>query len=510
MMRLKAFIGSLLLVVLLPGCQREPDVAPELANGPSLNIAIDFPSTTSQSKSPELPASALENKIHNLKVWVFRSDNHSYVGYKELSSESDFPVGGGVRRYSMNVGWAFVNEHPDVDVFVLANDASVGCSSLSQETSYDTLVSTSFGYTDDTHDDFGITTPVKPEHIAAEGLPMSGMSTHMTVQGTSPQLSVDAVAIRRAVSRMRLVFCKTHTEGEEQDVVSVDGITFYKGQFSLREYLFTESRCAVVKTATPESANYVDSPLVLSGPTGTLGEHEVPENFVYVNQDPADYQQLLDDAVAAGQVSDLGYLYLRETDQRLQGRIDYTVNGKSRFREFFMSSSGDFARNHTWTLFAYFMSGRNLQFSLVASPWDKSDYAVDFSDQAVTVNAKFTVDDTTAEITDGTEYKEVKLIPGVAAKCHLYITTPVGGTLMIYPKGAATLFVVSPEQATIDPDYEGGRIDIEIRNNPNIEINIDDLPESETSITLSFLVEINGREINIDSEAIDTKYRFHL
>ena len=503
-MRYGRIIGLLLLLaVLLPACRRQ-DPDPVAGQEPSLTIGIDFP-RTGQSKAGELQASNEENKINSLQLWVFRSSGHELVGYLDIPA-ADVPAGGGVKWYTLQgegVTWEFVNAHPNVDIFVLANAASIGVQ-LDGNSGYNSVSSAAFGK-DDTHDYFGITSFVK--EVGSDGLPMSGKAVNRELYGSAPELKVDAVQICRAVSRLRMVFCKTKTEGEQEDV-RVTGITFYESMFPLKEYVFTTEKSAVVKDKTPLADNYLGA-FTLQGPA-TLQEHEVPESLMYVNQTPEDYQALLNEAVEAGKLTNMGYYYLRESDQRIIGRIDYTVGGKPRFREFAMSAAGDFARNHTWTLFAYFMSGRNIQLSLVVQPWDRSDYKVDFSDQAVNVTSKFVVDDNSAEVTPGSEYQEVKLIPGTPAKGHLYITTPVGGTLMIYPKGAASLFIVSPEQATIDPETHSGRIDIEIRNNPGIDIDIDDLPESETSITLSFSVEINGREINVDSEVIDNKYRFHL
>jgi hypothetical protein len=108
-------------------------------------------------------------------------------------------------------------------------------------------------------------------------------------------------------------------------------------------------------------------------------------------------------------------------------------------------------------------------------------------------------------------YIDVKLIPGTPAKGTLSIITPVGGTLMIKPEGAASLFSVT-QQATIAPDKHGGEITIEITNNPKSDIDISELPVSETTLTLSFSVSVLGREVNINSEAVDGdyKYRFHL
>lgn len=496
------------LAVLLPGCRRDP--YPDDESRPGLNIAVEFPQQAPVKANLELEATTDENAIHSLSIWVFRSDDHTPVTSGQYTSAADFPSGGGVKWYSLDVSWDFINNHPNVDIFILANAASIGCT-LGADATYDQLAEAVFGYEENVSDFFGITSFTTS--VGENGLPMSGMKTNMTVYGTSPRLKVDAISLKRAVSRLRVVLCKTKTEGEEQDEVSITGITFYKEIIPRKEYVFTETSTSILLDHANYADNFMPDPFSYPGPypgASQLREHETPENLIYVNQDPAAYQTMIDQAVRDRKLSDLGYLYLRETDERLMGRIDYVVNGKARFREFSTPNRGDFARNHTWTLFAYFMSGRNVQLSLVALPWDKGDYRVDFSAQAITVISKFVVDPSTADITYKDGYYEVKLIPGTAAKGHLTITTPIGGTLMIYPQGAATLFSVSPEQAFINPDNNGGRIDIEIRNNPSIDVNVSELPASETTLSLSFSVEAAGREMDANSEAIDNKYRFHL
>lgn len=500
-MRWKSLIQSILvLAVTLPGCRRPDPSASATETGPSLEIAIDFPQRRVTKAGKELAATEDENKIHSLFIWVFRSEGHEPVGEPLiLENESDFPPEGGIGRYRFTVDWNFVNTHPDVDIFVLANAASIG-STLGANSTYEELVNADFGYVDDTHDLFG-THAYTTEVDAQKGLPMSAMKTHAKVLGSAPRMKVDAVSLVRAVSRLRIVLCRTRTDEGPVDEVSVEGITFYKDQIPLRENVFTESSYSIGAEYTPDAFSF-------AGPS-EIKEHPVPEDLVYINQDPDAYQALLDQAALDGTVNDLGYVYLRESDLRLAGRVNYTINGNTRFREFAMAAKGDFARNHTWTLFAYFMSGRNLQVSLVATPWDRGDYQVDFLDQAVTVTKKFKVDERTCEIIpddpdnpDG--FIDVKLIPGVAAKGTLTVTTPVGGTLMITPLGAAALFDVTP-QASI-----GREITIEIRNNPETQIDISQLPESETTLTLSFSVLVNGREVNADSEIIDDLYRFHL
>ena len=496
-------LSSLVLLLLLPGCRREIIPASSSPAGPTLEIAIQFPSIPA-TKAGELAATALENKIHSLSIWVFRSEDHTRVGEPlMLTDESQFPPSGGIGRYQFSVDWNFVNSHPDVDVFVLANAASIGCT-LNASSTYENLIEANFGYVSDEDDCFGThdyTTSVNPE----KGLPMSGMKTRVKVYGSAPQMKVDPITLVRAVSRLRMVLCRTATDDTtEEDEVSVSGITFYKDQIPLREYVFTEGTTGIVP------GDYTDD-FSFSGPA-EIKPNPVPENLIYVSQDPDEYQQMLDQAYEAGELTDLGYVYLRESDKRIFGRVDYKINGKDRSREFAMAAPGDFARNHTWTLLAYFMSGRNLQVSLVAAPWTKGDYHVDFSGQAVNVTKKFRIDERTCEVSRSEDgYIDVKLIPGTPAKGTLTITTPVGGTLMITPLGAASLFSVT-QQATIAPDRNGGEITIEITNNPDTDIDISELPASETTLTLSFSVSVLGREVNVDSEAIDSdyKYRFHL
>ena len=489
------------LLLLLPGCRREV-LSNSAQVGPTLEIAIQFPSIPA-TKAGELQASYQENKIHSLAIWVFRSEDHSRVGEPlMLTDESQFPPSGGIGRYQFSVDWNFVNSHPDVDVFVLANAASIGCT-LDASSDYDAITSAYFGYVSDEDDCFG--THTYTTSVPNDGLPMSGMKTHVKVYGSAPRMKVDPVTLVRAVSRLRMVLCRTATDDtSEEDEVSVSGITFYKDQIPLREFVFTEGTTGIVPGDYTDDFSFSVPDEIMSNP--------VPENLIYVSQDPDEYQKMLDNARDAGQLTDLGYRYLRESDKRIFGRVDYKINGKDRSREFAMAAPGDFARNHTWTLLAYFMSGRNLQVSLVAAPWTKGDYHVDFSGQAVNVTKKFRIDERTCEVSRSEDgYIDVKLIPGTPAKGTLTITTPVGGTLMITPLGAASLFSVT-QQATIAPDRNGGEITIEITNNPDTDIDISELPASETTLTLSFSVSVLGREVNVDSEAIDSdyKYRFHL
>lgn len=74
---------------------------------------------------------------------------------------------------------------------------------------------------------------------------------------------------------------------------------------------------------------------------------------------------------------------------------------------------------------------------------------------------------------------------------------------MIKPEGNAYAFIVEPKTALIDPATKGGKIDIEVRKNPEVQA-------SGASITLSFFVEVGDRLIDANSELVDRVYRFVL
>ena len=527
-MRKGLLIGLLVLAGLLLSACRET-FEDLLGDNPTLGLVVEFPETMPETRGEvgELPASSIENGLHSLLVWVFRSDNHELVTKRTLD-ESDFPVGGGVRRYSLPVSREFASAKPAVDVFVLANAAAVqaliknnnneevSCT-ITEDSDWDTLNNVYFKDSDaGPYYGFGLAHPVHDADLDATlGLPMSVCRKNCTVLGEAPVLRVETVRLGRTVSRLRYVFCKTRSEGgdeDEPDAVRIDQIVLNGTQLPKKEYLFTAGTTGIVLDQAELNDNYLPEAYVVNWPVGlALAENSVPENLVYVNQDPQTYRKLLDDAVAAGELTDLGHTYFRETDRRLMGRIDYTVvkNNVERHssREFNMAAEGDFARNHTWTLFGYFLGGRNLQLSLSVQPWDYNQYLVDYSDQSVNVPKKFTVDEQSVEMVETSkDHFDVYLPLGHSAKCHLIITTPVGGRLMIYPQGDAYAFTVTKDIVPIDPTDKSGRIDFYVRRNADLNENL-----TGKYITLSFSVETaDGRTIDANTEIVDKVYRFVL
>ena len=496
-------IGLLVLAGLLGGCVRQ--LSPDESAGTTLGIEIEFPGTAAtRADDPLLPASTAENALHSISIWVFYSaEGHQLVAARTLSEE-DFPVGGGVRRYSLPVSRDFANARPDVDVFVLANARAVGAGNLGEESTWNQLNEAFFGDSDTApYYGFGLAHPVHAV-VDSLGLPMSGCGKNLKIQGEEPSLRVKTIEVGRMVSRLRFVFCKTRTEGGEENDVSIDEIYLLEDQIPNKQYLFTTAQTGIVMTEPLAEDNYLDQRYVVA-PPATIAANDTPENLIYVNQDPQQYDQMLSDAVAAGTLTDLGYTYLRESDVCLRGTIKYTVAGKHREREFTMKVAGDFARNHTWTVFGYFLGGRNLQLALKVLPWDYNLFNVDFSEESVNVSSPFTVDENSVELVmTSKDHYDAYLIPGTPARGRLHITTPQGATLMIRPEGNADFFDVEPATATIDPTENAGRIDILVRRKASVDDSV-----TGKYITLSFMVDLgNDRVVDANSEAVDEVYRF--
>ena len=559
-MKRLSLISILLLTVLSAGCRRD---MPEDTRGerPELGITLAFPAPAMTKARTEVPASAAENAVNDLKIWVFRHDNHALVASLELDASTsladDFPQAGGVKRYSLPVSWDFALERPRpaVDIFVLANSASVTLSEPLRAKKVNNLEVSSYDEVSEAlfdgvfyatrivgSEDVGPqsaryaaqTVPADPDPTPASafpetGLPMSGVATNLSVSGEEPALSVATVSLERCVSKIRFLFCQMETEGnpEELETFRVDKIVLDGNQIPSTEYLFTETPPCV-------GGGYVAKPLEMTGSDGSgyaIQSSPTPELYVYAGGDGTAYETIIADAVKDSKLTDCGTLYLPESDKQLTGTIYYTVttgantnkaSSRSATATFSMAVPGDFARNHSWTVYGYYISDRTLQLSINVLPWDKSDYTIDFSTSALMVTGKLSVLSQTVEsITkvSGDDWNVV-LKGDRSANAYMYVATPQGGKLEVIPEGTNSseeAFWVSfsgdPMKdeplhvRTIDPSDKNGRIDIYIDRNIHYTG-----PTSGLSITLNFraFAPDGDREIEGASECIDQIYHFFL
>ncbi len=510
-MRKGLFIGLLLQLVLMASCSLIYDQGG--ADGcPALSIAIEFPENydlQTRSTVGAVPAETDENTIHDLAIWVFYSSGehaHEKVGSLLVNEAKDLPSAGGVRKYSLLVSEAFMLDKPDVDVFVLVNRSSIGCS-LTENASWDDVNDALFG---DPY--FGLNVTAVP----SGGLPMSGVGKGLALSGEEPVLKVPTVSLCRAVSKLRFVFSQMYTENsgdssEENEEYAIERVVLNGNQIPQYEYVFSTEAPRI------QPDNYIAADMEIAWPQSLeLKYSDAPEIYSYAGQDGPSYEKLIKDGISSGYLSHLGTYYLRESDKALQGTVYYSITKAGitshKSIDFEMNTPGDFARNHTWTVYGYFISNRTLQMAVSALPWDKNNYTIEFSTATLQVTQKFIVEENSATIVAAgpKDHFNVFLEANKPAKGYLYVTTPQGGKLEIIKEGAVSdveAFTVTPGEATINPSKNSGRIDITIDRNQDYTGD----PSGKT-ITLSFKAYTpdGDREIAGASECIDQVYHFYL
>ena len=73
------------------------------------------------------------------------------------------------------------------------------------------------------------------------------------------------------------------------------------------------------------------------------------------------------------ELKQLGPFYLRESDKQLTGVIKYQKEGESeKTVNFEMKTAGDFSRNHTWIVYAYYSKSGLVAVTVVLQNWTES------------------------------------------------------------------------------------------------------------------------------------------
>jgi len=329
-----------------------------------------------------------EAMVYSLQIWVFTHDSNKLIGYFSPTDPSALnePEGYEVFQLTIDEDYAQTEEssREHVDVYVLANVKAGNCHlTLDHTTTRAELESAVLAH--GTEDAFGLTVPVEtvPENM---GLPMSGVLRNQPVTGTAPVLRLDnsgqmaTISLIRTVSKLRFVFAtQTGNEAliinsiklnttmipEEQYLFMADGAP-YNGQTC---HIKVESGYNTTVTELLASA-VTDVPAIDHPVIYAWGNNETLE--------PRIYEQMLDEAAAAGNLTQRQY-YLRESDKQLQGEIKYQIgDGGELTTAFTMVDEGGFSRNHIWTVYAYQAQARLHVVVVDITPWKMTEKNYEF------------------------------------------------------------------------------------------------------------------------------------
>ncbi len=338
--------------------------------------APDNPAIT-RSDNGSVAASDNEKKISSLHIWVFRHRDGELMGYLNPDVTSLSATGNAV--YQMLMPDEFVTEKPNVDVYVMANVTAADCglTALGEGVTRSALEGILIGHKD-ASDYYGLTTLVTA--APAEGLPMSGVLKNQPVYGEAPVLRIGTseniakLQLVRAVSKMRFIFSKF--TGDER-VYTVTSISLDANMMPKQEYLFLDGAYPTYrfKVGSEYESGYLS---LMSNELTDIKSCEDPSVYAYVSGDGQEYEDKIDNGLASvvdaehqennrgPELTQAGLIYLRESDKKLTGKINYKVDGVSKEpATFSMKTDGDFSRNHTWIVYAYFMNGNLLNVNVV-------------------------------------------------------------------------------------------------------------------------------------------------
>ena len=294
-----------------------------------------------------------EGIIKSLKLWIYETTTGNKVGYFSTEDVEALNEGQGA-TYQIPVSDEFAASKPAVDVYVMANvtasNCGVGVSTLDENTSRADLIE---GAKISGH--FGLGDRVNS--VPADGLPFAGKLTTQSVVGDAPALRVgteaepSTVELTRAVSKLRFVFSKATGSPK----VEITSIKIDAEMIPNEEYLFK----------TPETVTYNASESeLLSSNIKDVAATADPLVYSYDSQEAQEYEDLINGAAskATPEVTVYGPIYLRESDKKLTGTIKYSLDGGSEQTvNFEMTQAGDFKRNHTWIVYAYYAGSGNLK-----------------------------------------------------------------------------------------------------------------------------------------------------
>ena len=350
---LQWFLGSLLMV-LLTACSSSEDGGDGVAKQPTLTIYVYSPERPAvpnrhaplrRAETGNVETVGDESTIHSLQIWVYESENKALVGYLDTEDVTTLNMGEGA-TYQLPVSDDFASRKPSVNVYVQANvkAANCGVGELNDATSHAALLDGA--KITSTH--FGLSPLVQT--VPDEGLPMAGMLSVQPVVGDAPALRVGTlskvatVPLTRVVSKLRFVFAKATGE----PAIKIKSITMNAGMIPDVEYFFQ----------TPAVAYNTTEAALLPATITDIAAKDNPTAYIYFDQEAQAYEDLINGAGLTVH----GPIYLRESDKQLAGTITYQIGeGADQTVDFQMQQAGDFLRNHTWIIYAYYAGSGKLQ-----------------------------------------------------------------------------------------------------------------------------------------------------
>lgn len=379
-------LAALLMVGAMASCSENENT--ETAPGDNAYLSLSFSTGTGNcTRAGETSGKTLadnetdanptqENDIHNIKVWVFKSntgDEATPISYK---AETLSEVKNG--NYTLNLRFLRKiggEEVKNIDLYILANSESINMpdqikgkdlSSVTRKDLKEVCFTSPFGINSDGNAE-------TKEVPAGKGLPISRAITKISVDShvADTEEGAKAKGIRiplvRAVSKLHFYFARKSGSDANTSQVKVTKIEVEGNTIPTASYVFpdeaTYNENGYNQDVTSQKydnagTDYVSNALKLAGVENKdIKEVDNPESFIKKSNQSA--QEYLDAFKQAG-IGSHNLCYLRETNKAIRGTIYYSLDGgkTEKHETFNIPSEGNAIRNRELVVYGYFLNGQ--------------------------------------------------------------------------------------------------------------------------------------------------------
>ncbi|MFR5836401.1 MAG: hypothetical protein ACLUF2_00010 [Segatella copri] len=407
-------LAALLMVGAMASCSENENT--ETAPGDNAYLSLSFSTGTGNcTRAGETSGKTLadnetdanptqENDIHNIKVWVFKSntgDEATPISYKaETLSE--------VKNGNYTLSLRFLRkiggqEVKNIDLYILANSESINMldqmkgkdlSSVTRKDLKEVCFTSPFGINSDGNAE-------TKEVPAGKGLPISRAITKISVDShvADTEEGAKAKGIRiplvRAVSKLHFYFARKSGSDANTSQVKVTKIEVEGNTIPTASYVFpdeaTYNENGYNQNVTSQKydnagTDYVSNALKLAGVENKdIKEVDNPESFIKKSNQSA--QEYLDAFKQAG-IGSHNLCYLRETNKAIRGSIYYSLDGgkTEKHETFNIPSEGNAIRNRELVVYGYFLNGQMGKLTVTPSIQEWQDGGTfDFIDASTNV-----------------------------------------------------------------------------------------------------------------------------
>lgn len=379
-------LAALLMVGAMASCSENENT--ETALGDNAYLSLSFSTGTGNStRAGETSGKVLadnetdenptqESDIHNIKVWVFKSDTGDEATPISYKAETLSEVKNG--NYTLNLRFLRKiggEEVKKIDLYILANSESINMldqmkgkdlRSVTRKDLKEVSFTSPFGINSDG-------TPETKKVPNEKGLPISRAITQISVDShvADTEEGAQAKGIRiplvRAVSKLHFYFARKSGSDANTSQVKVTRIEVEENTIPTASYVFpdeaTYNEDGYNQNVTSQKYNnsgtaYVSTILKLAGVENT-DIKEVADPKEFIRKDNQSAQAYLDAFNNEG-IKSHALCYLRETNKAIKGTIWYSLDGGAteKHETFNIPSEGNAIRNRELVVYGYFLNGQ--------------------------------------------------------------------------------------------------------------------------------------------------------